>query len=127
MKAKKLVVAGLSSLLALIPGFAASPAWATAPAGDRLANGNYTLTVFLDQGWVLTAVEQLAKQFQQQTGITVKYDPIPDSTYQTLLTTKLNSGQMPGDIYMGQPTQAGLERPRVLRGVGGASVKDNGR
>ena len=76
---------------------------------SSLAKGNYTLTVFLDQGWVQPAEEQLAKQFQQQTGITVKYDPIPDSTYQTLLTTKLNSGQMPGDIYMGQPTQAGLE------------------
>ncbi|MGO8860877.1 MAG: ABC transporter substrate-binding protein [Acidimicrobiales bacterium] len=96
----------------LLPALLAAwlPNAATAQTSARpLAKGNYTLTVFLDQGWVQPAEEQLAKQFQQQTGITVKYDPIPDSTYQTLLTTKLNSGQMPGDIYMGQPTQAGLQ------------------
>ncbi len=92
------VLAGLGAVAVTSPG-----------AGAQLAKGNYTLTVFLDQGWVQPAEEQLAKQFQQQTGITVQYDPVPDSTYQTLLTTKLNSGQMPGDIYMGQPTQAGLQ------------------
>lgn len=82
---------------------------AGASGGCCQVKGHYTLTVFADQGWVQPAEQELAKQFKRRTGITVQYNIVPDTTYQTLLTTKLNSGQNPGDIYMGQPSQAGLK------------------
>jgi len=97
------VAAGVAAAVFAVPG-------ATAASG--LAKGNYTLTVFADQDWVQPAEMQLAAKFKQLTGITVTYDIVPDSTYQTLLTTKLNAGEEPGDIFMIQPpggTGSGLE------------------
>ncbi len=74
--------------------------------------GHYTLTVLADQNWVQPAEKALAAKFKKQTGITVKYNIVPDNTYQNLLTTKLNSNQNPGDIFMIQPpggTNSGLQ------------------
>ncbi len=65
--------------------------------------GNYTLTVFADQNWVQPAEKVLAAKFKKLTGITVNYDIVPDSSYQNLLTTKLNANEEPGDIFMIQP------------------------
>ena len=79
---------------------------------NPLIKGHYSLTVFADQNWVLPAEKAEAANFKKLTGITVNYDIVPDSTYQTLLQTKLSSGQEPGDIYMGQPpggTGSGLQ------------------
>lgn len=79
---------------------------------NPLIKGNYSLTVYADQNWVLPAEKTLAAKFKKLTGITVNYDIVPDSTYQSLLQTKLSSGQQPGDIYMGQPpggTGSGLQ------------------
>ena len=75
----------------------------TPTSGCCNVKGHYTLTVFADQNWVQPAEKQLAAKFKQKTGITVTYDIVPDSTYQNLLTTKLNAGEEPGDIFMIQP------------------------
>jgi raffinose/stachyose/melibiose transport system substrate-binding protein len=91
--------------------FSLSAASATT-SGSGLPKGHYTLTVFADQDWVRPPELALAEKFKRKTGITIKYDIIPDSSYQQVLTTKLNSGQKPGDIYMGQPpggTGSGLQ------------------
>ena len=102
----------LGTCVAIAAIVAASAASGSAAGPTPLAKGNYTLTVFADQNWVLPAETMEAANFKKLTGITVKYDIVPDSTYQTLLQTKLSSGQEPGDIYMGQPpggTGSGLQ------------------
>ena len=65
--------------------------------------GHYSLTVLADQNWVQPAEKTLAAKFKKLTGITVNYNIVPDSSYQNLLTTKLNSNENPGDIFMIQP------------------------
>jgi raffinose/stachyose/melibiose transport system substrate-binding protein len=82
---------------------------------------HYTLTVFASQGWVLPgeegqpagpgqpAIEGLNAKFKKLCGITVQDDLVPSDNYQSVLTNDLDSGQMPGDIYMGQPSQSALE------------------
>ncbi len=102
----------LGTCVAIAAIVAASAASGSAAGPTPLAKGNYTLTVFADQNWVLPAEMTEAANFKKLTGITVKYDIVPDSTYQTLLQTKLSAGEQPGDIYMGQPpggTGSGLQ------------------
>jgi raffinose/stachyose/melibiose transport system substrate-binding protein len=60
-----------------------------------------TLTVLLSQGWIHPPEQDLAKQFEAQTGIHIDYQIIPSANYFQVLSTKLNSGEGP-DIFEGQ-------------------------
>lgn len=101
-KASAVVV--LAAAAALIAASASgAQASRSASTGCCSIKGNYTITVSADQNWVQPAEQALAAKFKKLTGITVNYNIIPDSSYQNVLTTKLNSNQNPGDIFMIQP------------------------
>lgn len=86
-----------------------------AASGDK---GSGTITLMASQGWVKDPELELAKKFEEETGIHVDYQISPADQYQTLLTTKLNSGEA-ADIFMNQAgkfdivTQMQIERNGV--------------
>ena len=53
------------------------------------------------QDWVQDAELDLARQFDEKTGIGVNYQIFPSSQYNNLLMTKLNTGECP-DIFAAQ-------------------------
>ncbi len=66
-----------------------------------------TLSYLVSQGWASDAEQALAKQFAQQTGITIDFQVIPSDQYFNVLKTKLNSGEGP-DIFGGQSGKTDL-------------------
>jgi raffinose/stachyose/melibiose transport system substrate-binding protein len=106
---------GLALLLSACTG--AVPAVPAAPAGDAPATGDtgaaasgegVTLTYMASQGWIKDAELELAKQFEEQTGIHVDYQIIPADQYFSVLKTKLNSGEAT-DIFGGQSGKTDLK------------------
>ena len=87
------VVVGTTSLTAA----AASP-----------AAGGITLTVMASQEWIKPAEMDLAKKFEDQTGIHVDYQIIPADQYFNVLKTKLNAGEAT-DIFGGQSGKTDLK------------------
>ncbi len=67
-----------------------------------------TLTLLASQGWVMDAELELAKQFEEETGIHIDYQILPADQYFNVLTTKLNADEGP-DIFMGQSGQTDLK------------------
>jgi len=76
-----------------------SPA-ASAPSAGT-AKKDVTLTYIASQDWIKDAEMELAKKFEEQTGIHIDYQIIPSDQYFNVLKTKLNSGEGP-DIFGGQ-------------------------
>lgn len=68
--------------------------------GPALA-ADLTLTYMASQDWVKDAEQELAKKFEEQTGIAIDFQIIPSDQYFNVLQTKLNSGEGP-DIFGGQ-------------------------
>lgn len=101
-------------LIALLVGGCAgaqpvSPAAST--GGDAAADAAkpaVTLTYMASQGWIKDAELELAKKFEEQTGIHVDYQIIPADQYFTVLKTKLNSGEAT-DIFGGQSGKTDLQ------------------
>lgn len=78
------------------------------PSSSGGSSSHVTLTVLESVGWVYPAEQDLAKQFEAQTGIHIDYQIIPAANYFQVLDTKLNSGQGP-DIFGGQSGVSDLE------------------
>lgn len=60
-----------------------------------------SISVMASQDWVRSPEMDLAKKFEEQTGIKVDYQIIPADQYTNVLSTKLNSGDA-ADIFMNQ-------------------------
>ena len=60
------------------------------------------------QGWIKDAELELAKKFEEQTGIHIDYQIIPADQYFSVLKTKLNSGEAT-DIFGGQSGKTDLK------------------
>ncbi len=97
MKSKILVAA----LAALMLAGCTSGDPGSGSSGDTGAATTKTLSVMASQDWVKDPELELAKKFEEQTGIKVDYQIVPSDQYPTLLTTKLNSGEA-ADIFMNQ-------------------------
>jgi raffinose/stachyose/melibiose transport system substrate-binding protein len=67
-----------------------------------------TLTVMASQEWIKPAEQELAKKFEEQTGIHVDYQIIPSDQYFNVLKTKLNAGEA-ADIFGGQAGKSDLK------------------
>ncbi|MFD2114626.1 ABC transporter substrate-binding protein [Paenibacillus yanchengensis] len=59
------------------------------------------LTYMASQGWVTNAEMELAKQFEQETGIKIDFQIVPSDQYMNIIKARLNSGEGP-DIFGGQ-------------------------
>lgn len=68
---------------------------------ETSAKQNITLTYLASQGWIFNAEMELAKKFEEQTGIKIDYQIIPADQYFNVLKTKLNAKEGP-DIFGGQ-------------------------
>jgi len=71
---------------------------ASEQGGDKK---NVTLTYMASQGWIKDSEMELAKKFEEQTGIKIDFHIVPSDQYFNVLKTKLNAGEGP-DIFGGQ-------------------------
>lgn len=103
-------VVGLLLLSALlITGCAgAQPVAPASDAGAAAPEQGITLTYMASQGWIKDAELELAKKFEEETGIHVDYQIIPADQYFSVLKTKLNSGEAT-DIFGGQSGKTDLK------------------
>lgn len=62
---------------------------------------NITLTYMASQGWIKDTEMDLAKKFEEETGIKIDFQIVPSDQYFNVLKTKLNAGEGP-DIFGGQ-------------------------
>jgi raffinose/stachyose/melibiose transport system substrate-binding protein len=69
---------------------------ASASAGPKV-----TLSYQVDANWIKDAERNLAKKFEEQTGIAIDFQIVPSDQFFNVLKTKLNSGEAP-DMYGGQ-------------------------
>lgn len=58
-----------------------------------------TLTFAASQNWILDVDRELAKAFEEETGIAIDFQLSPDDQYQTIIKSKLNTGEGP-DLFM---------------------------
>ncbi len=58
-----------------------------------------TLTFAASQNWILDVDRELAKKFEEETGIAIDFQLSPDDQYQTIIKSKLNTGEGP-DLFM---------------------------
>jgi raffinose/stachyose/melibiose transport system substrate-binding protein len=79
-----------------------------APAAEPVAKEPVTLTYMASQGWITEAELELAKKFEEETGIHVDYQILPADQYFSVLKTKLNSGEAT-DIFGGQSGKTDLK------------------
>lgn len=57
------------------------------------------LTVAASQNWIVDVDKKLAEKFEEETGIKIDFQLSPDDQYQTIVKSKLNTGEGP-DIFM---------------------------
>jgi len=86
----------------------AAPAAVEPTAAPAAQQEPVTLTYMASQGWIKDAELELAKKFEEQTGIHVDYQIIPADQYFSVLKTKLNSGEAT-DIFGGQSGKTDLQ------------------
>lgn len=79
----------------------------TAPESAAPTQAPVTLSYLVSQGWAPDAELELAKQFEEQTGIKIDYQVVPSDQFFSLLKTKLNSGEGP-DLFGGQSGKTDL-------------------
>lgn len=86
-------------LTSLIAG--AAVAVSALAAGQAAAADKVTLTYMVDANWLKQGEKDLAKKFEDKTGIAIDFQIVPSDQYFNVLKTKLNSGEAP-DIFGGQ-------------------------
>lgn len=63
------------------------------------ADSKVTLTLAASQNWIVDVDRELAEAFEEETGIAIDFQLSPDDQYQTIVKSKLNTGEGP-DIFM---------------------------
>ena len=101
----------LTACAGVAPSAPAASSGGEAPAAESSSGGakeGITLTYMASQGWIKDAELELAKKFEEKTGIHVDYQIIPADQYFNVLKTKLNSGEAT-DIFGGQSGKTDLK------------------
>lgn len=101
----------LTACAGVAPSAPAASSGGEAPAANSSSGGSQegiTLTYMASQGWIKDAELELAKKFEEKTGIHVDYQIIPADQYFNVLKTKLNSGEAT-DIFGGQSGKTDLK------------------
>ncbi len=82
-----------------------APAEEEAPAAEEAETSeDVTITFMASQDWIQDAEMELGEKFTEETGIKVDYQIVPSDQYESLLMTKINSGECT-DIFGGQSSQ----------------------
>lgn len=66
---------------------------------ETAQGGGKTITLAASQNWIVDVDRELAAKFEEETGIRVDFQLSPDDQYQTIIKSKLNTGEGP-DIFM---------------------------
>ncbi|MFV0504092.1 MAG: ABC transporter substrate-binding protein [Lachnospirales bacterium] len=66
---------------------------------ENKSDEKITLSLAASQNWIVDVDKELAKAFEEETGIAIDFQLSPDDQYQTIIKSKLNTGEGP-DIYM---------------------------
>ncbi|MFC4600982.1 ABC transporter substrate-binding protein [Cohnella hongkongensis] len=82
-------------------GGSASPSAGGSGSEQGEGKKSVTLTYMASQGWIKDSEMELAKKFEEETGIKIDYQIVPSDQYFNVLKTKLNAGEGP-DIFGGQ-------------------------
>jgi len=118
MKKKNVVLALSLSMAMMMASLTGCGNAATAPAStdaktedstkaaevSEAADGDVTITFMASQDWIQDAELELGEKFTEETGIKIDYQIVPSDQYESLLMTKLNSGECT-DIFGGQSSQ----------------------
>ncbi len=80
-----------------------APASEEAPAAEE-SGEDVTITFMASQDWIQDAEMELGEKFTEETGIKVDYQIVPSDQYESLLMTKINSGECT-DIFGGQSSK----------------------
>ena len=91
---KKLLFGAIALSLSIVLFSACSE---TAPS----ASGDITLSLAASAAWIRDIDRELGEKFYQETGITIDFQAIPDDMYESVLMTRLTTGEGP-DIFMGE-------------------------
>lgn len=70
-----------------------------AESGSVASGEGVTLNFAASQNWIQDVDRDLAKAFEEETGIVINFQLSPDDQYQTIIKSKLNTGEGP-DIFM---------------------------
>ena len=76
----------------------------TAAGASAVMAEDITLTFMASQDWIQDAEMELGAKFTEETGIKVDYQIVPSDQYESLLMTKLNTGECT-DLFGGQSSQ----------------------
>lgn len=68
-------------------------------SGEGEKGDKVTLTLAASQNWIVDVDRELAEAFEEETGIAIDFQLSPDDQYQTIVKSKLNTGEGP-DIFM---------------------------
>lgn len=90
---------GITLVVGSLAGCGSSSSEEAAENDTKKSEG--TISIMTSQDWIKDPELELAKKFEEETGIAIDYQIIPADQYQNLLTTKLNSGEC-SDIFMVQ-------------------------
>lgn len=99
--------AGGAATPAPAPAAETSEAPEAAPAADEASEAtseDVTITFMASQDWIQDAEMELGEKFTEQTGIKIDYQVVPSDQYESLLMTKINSGECT-DIFGGQSSK----------------------
>lgn len=66
---------------------------------EEKSEESVTLSFAASQNWIVDVDKELAKAFEEETGIKIDFQLSPDDQYQTIIKSKLNTGEGP-DIFM---------------------------
>lgn len=66
---------------------------------EETQSSKKTITLAAFQNWIVDVDRELAAKFEEETGIRVDFQLSPDDQYQTIIKSKLNTGEGP-DIFM---------------------------
>ena len=68
-----------------------------------------TITYIASQNWILASEMELAKQFEEETGVHVDFQIVPSDQYFNVLETKLEAGGEGIDIFGGQSGKTDMQ------------------
>lgn len=90
---------GIFSLIIISSLLAGCGKESSVSGGNSPAKNASVITVAASQNWIVDVDRELAKKFTEETGIFVDFQLSPDDQYQTIIKSKLNTGEGP-DIFM---------------------------
>lgn len=99
MKKRRLAIVACMLCATMTAGLLAGCGSTDKKEEKKSDDGKVTLTLAASQNWIVDVDRELAEKFEDETGIAIDFQLSPDDQYQTIVKSKLNTGEGP-DIFM---------------------------